>query len=161
VVEACQFHTLLTALALRAEVDMNAIHKERLLKLAAFLRTVPPEKFDLSSFISDIHYDEQGPACGTTACAIGWCPVVFPNDCRVELGDEWPSIRFTGESYDWTDWEDDFDAPGQKFFGVNDSEWDHLFEPLDDETDEHVLRTPAEEADVIEAFVASKEESCT
>lgn len=40
---------------------------QNLLKLGEKLRTVPPEKFDMSNW-----------KCGTAACAIGWCPTLVP-----------------------------------------------------------------------------------
>lgn len=58
------------------------MNKERLLFLAAFLETVPKEKFDLSDWRSnnngDGFYSLYVPdenlinGCGTTACAVGW-----------------------------------------------------------------------------------------
>jgi hypothetical protein len=61
------------------------MNKERLLKLATFLDTVPGPKFDLTHWrskpnrysnpalayeVSDA--DLLDPECGTTACAVGW-----------------------------------------------------------------------------------------
>ena len=61
--------------------------KQRLQTLANFLRTVPPEKFDLENWRSAPHTsgttdedphtslpitDEDLKTCGTTACAVGW-----------------------------------------------------------------------------------------
>jgi len=57
--------------------------KQRLQTLANFLRTVPPEKFDLWDWRSaphtslpltdeDLITDEDLKTCGTTACAVGW-----------------------------------------------------------------------------------------
>ena len=62
------------------------MNKERLLKLAAFLETVPERKFDIQSwrcesneagaseFNSDLLQDQylRDPDCGTTGCAVGW-----------------------------------------------------------------------------------------
>jgi len=70
---------------------MNAIHKQRLLKLATFLREkVPNEHFNLNYFIdaADLYSNRHikdlpriaaglQSGCGTTACAVGWCPAVF------------------------------------------------------------------------------------
>lgn len=64
--------------------NMKQVYKDRLLKLATFLENVPRRKFNLSWFI-DTKYDvlpsqdylKEG-FCGTTACAVGYCPVVFP-----------------------------------------------------------------------------------
>jgi hypothetical protein len=60
------------------------IQKERLLKLAEFLDSLPEEKFD---FMQVMCIEGKPPIealaaghedCGTKGCAIGWCPVVFP-----------------------------------------------------------------------------------
>lgn len=52
------------------------VGNRRLLKLAAFLRTLPREKFDYSIWV--IAEKKRGHLCGTVACAAGWCPAVFP-----------------------------------------------------------------------------------
>ena len=51
------------------------VTKRRLLKLAAFLDTLPPEKWD---FLHIITRKNPSRTCGTVCCAIGWTPVVFP-----------------------------------------------------------------------------------
>lgn len=57
------------------------MNKERLLKLADFLETVPDEHFDIGSWRNGQVKDEPGAvtdtalvshACGTTGCAVGW-----------------------------------------------------------------------------------------
>lgn len=53
---------------------MKTIHIKRLRKLIAFLKALPPKKFD---FTTEREIGE-GPKCPTTACAIGWTPTVFP-----------------------------------------------------------------------------------
>lgn len=61
---------------------MKAFHKNRLLKLASFLRNLPPAKFDLKVIMET--NDEGGMPlekekdCGTVGCAMGWCPKVMP-----------------------------------------------------------------------------------
>lgn len=54
---------------------MQSKHRGRLLKLASFLEKLPPESFNIKNWVTKMP-DENG--CGTVACAIGWCPVVFP-----------------------------------------------------------------------------------
>lgn len=49
----------------------------KLRKLAAFLRKLKPEAFDFQMLVR--HFDEE-KQCGTVCCAIGWCPVVFPDE---------------------------------------------------------------------------------
>jgi len=49
---------------------------DKLEKLAAFLDTLPPEKFDFS-----VVRDNNGHSgCGSVGCAIGWTPEVFPDE---------------------------------------------------------------------------------
>jgi hypothetical protein len=47
------------------------IEFDRLQKLADFLKELPEEKFDYSALRNESE-------CGTIACAVGWCPEVFP-----------------------------------------------------------------------------------
>jgi hypothetical protein len=60
---------------------MNA---KRLLKLAAFLRQLPPHKFNFDVVTFQIGKPmakalaAREEHCGTVACAIGWLPAVFP-----------------------------------------------------------------------------------
>lgn len=54
---------------------MNATGKRRLLKLADFLENMPRNKaFDMSVIASNI--DAGQPACGSSACAIGWATAI-------------------------------------------------------------------------------------
>lgn len=52
---------------------MNA---ERLLKLADFLDTVPPERFEYAVWASEATTDLRAPGCGTKACALGWATAI-------------------------------------------------------------------------------------
>ena len=51
---------------------MNATHKRRLLKLADFLDTVPPKRFDFRYWVGSTWKGKEDLSCGTTACALGW-----------------------------------------------------------------------------------------
>lgn len=71
---------------------MTKRHKERLLKLADFLETVPKKNFNLETF-AESDKDEsinsfikrfRKKECGTTGCALGWCTVVFPRKFKFE-----------------------------------------------------------------------------
>lgn len=59
-------------------LSYRKIGNSRLLKLAAFLRLLPPEKFDLEYWVSNSKgalrgNEEADPrSCGTKACAMGW-----------------------------------------------------------------------------------------
>ena len=123
---------------------MKKIYKDRLLKLAMFLEKLPPRKFNLESFTTI-----EGPlpsqdlikdfSCGTTGCAVGWCPVVFPKFCKYsspvkDYNDKLTCAiiaknnpnnyidnqRVTNSSFAW--------ASG--FFGINKSYCDYLFLPF-------------------------------
>ena len=83
---------------------MERKFKDRLLKLAKFLRTLRgSKKFNLEVLVDNEDFKEDefvalpkpskkyaNPKenfCGTAACAVGWCPVVFPKDCEYILDD--------------------------------------------------------------------------
>lgn len=51
---------------------MKAIHAKRLLKLADFLKALPPQKFDYCSWVGSDWKGKQDLSCGTTGCALGW-----------------------------------------------------------------------------------------
>lgn len=57
------------------------MRKERLLKLADFLDTLPAKRFDISLYAEDGFSKDN---CGTAACACGWATVVFPRS-RLKL----------------------------------------------------------------------------
>ncbi len=44
----------------------------RLLKLAAFLKRLPPKRFDYLNWVGDDWQGKPDLSCGTTACALGW-----------------------------------------------------------------------------------------
>lgn len=68
---------------------MKSIHKNRLLKLAAHL-----EKGKLGHKVFAFAYinanarglELKRNGCGTMGCAIGECPIAFPNDWRFHKG---------------------------------------------------------------------------
>jgi hypothetical protein len=56
---------------------MEAIHKERLLKLADFLDTIPEKSFYFGSWVENWKGEQaMSPSCGTTACAFGWATAI-------------------------------------------------------------------------------------
>ena len=132
--------------------SMNKIQAGRLLTLAYFLKTeVPPELFDMYSYcsrrLSGLGFPKEHLGeCGTTACALGWATVVFPQKFRfgptggiVPIGPDNPSntpIRYSYEPY-------------QKFFGISAEEAEQLFASCHN-------RSPLEEAAVIEELVFEK-----
>lgn len=63
------------------------MNTENLTKMSAFLRTLPPETFDLNDWVRVTTkrpilglFSNAGPACGITACACGWAALkgIFP-----------------------------------------------------------------------------------
>ena len=83
-------------------------------------------------------------SCGTTACAIGWCPTVFPNQWAWEEDDDGnmvPELR-CGASNTWCDI--------RSFFGLTKQEEVYLFNT----GPKRYTRTPKQEARVIENVVA-------
>ncbi len=121
---------------------LTKVEKERLTKLANHLKTVPQKLFDLD-YIVDVRFDDldaddlqkerenklkkmakQELNCGTTACAIGWCPVVFPRsfawqDANTVVLKEKSKFGYTLN---------DFDA-AERFFGLNHNQAEYLFMP--------------------------------
>lgn len=102
------------------------MRKDRLLKLAAFLSRLPDSKFDFREYVKK--WDAENH-CGTVACAIGWCPKVFPKHWKwqpftFESGAE-PVLRNPPlkSEFQWCD--DD----AQSFFGISDEEFLRLFTP--------------------------------
>ena len=117
-----------------------------MLTLSHFLRTqVKEEEFNMKSFIG------RTPAvankllkhnCGTTACAIGYCPAVFPRHWTFGFNDSncsIPHLRKTGSPNVYDD--------SIEFFGITVEEHRHLFSIH--------KRTPTQEADAIDAVVDS------
>lgn len=103
------------------------MNKKRLLKLAAFLRTLKPKQFDFGEWVSEARFEEkQATKCGTTCCAIGWCPSVFPRSWRWNVG-RWgrllPELKDASIGTASQD--------GQAFFGIDAGEFDYLFVPGD------------------------------
>lgn len=94
---------------------MTKVHKNRLLKLAAFLRELPRKKFDIGGW----KYEDE--KCGTVCCAAGWA-------CSI------PSFRRAGlrmennSYYERPVYQDlsDFEAVTE-FFGISCDDADELF----------------------------------
>ena len=63
------------------------INREHLKRIADFLEFDPRVKdhFDLSSYV-DLHGQEKLGDCGTTACAVGWFPHIFPESWEYRMG---------------------------------------------------------------------------
>jgi len=76
------------------------MNSRRLLKLADFLDKLPPKRFDFSHWVGDDWGGAQDLSCGTTACAIGWCPTIpaFRRlGLRIVKVDGFPAVAFKGQ----------------------------------------------------------------
>jgi hypothetical protein len=52
------------------------VNTSRLRTLAAFLRTLPPERFNYAHWVGDDWQGAPDLSCGTTACALGWATTI-------------------------------------------------------------------------------------
>lgn len=117
------------------------MNKARLLKVARFLDTLTPDKWDFSQYVTAY---ENG--CGTVCCALGWCPTIFPEHWVLDLGR--PSL-IRGDYGPWNGAQIFFELTGwevyQLFYGEN---------------NEGILPETASASDVaagIRSFIARKE----
>ncbi len=91
------------------------IGNERLLKLATHLESgkLGHEVFDFSEYNNVCK-----PICGTAGCAIGECPIVFPDEWKFSLSGL-PLFNDYGPR-----------GGAKSFFEINDEEADCLFFPM-------------------------------
>lgn len=149
---------------------MNSVQKKRLLKLAAFLRTVPRKHFNLEVIIglcktlekndkvymarskivkglNKVKKDLKPHNYCVAACAIGWMPAAFNHHLKWN-GDG--KVVFRQYKYeDCT--ESNFEA-ARKFFTINNRQSNYLFMP---ESYHPSKRGPCSVANRIEKFVES------
>jgi hypothetical protein len=122
------------------------MHTERLLKLADFLETVPPDKFDMNGW-------GREDDCGFAGCAIGWAGKLFDGkgletfplkDCRE--GNYNIGVRITDDK-DIVSW-----RAVEQFFDMEFEDADFLFS-----SGEYSWNvTPTEVAARIREFVARR-----
>lgn len=139
---------------------MNA---ERLLKLADHLENgkLGHKKFDFSAYHADEfgHYYKEPENCGHLGCAIGECPVVFPEDWGfgLDCGLDYVPLLLNGEGFG------DPELSSMNFFGLTWEEHMHLFNPCAQDTDAYGGvdlagdATKEQVASNIRAFVAKKQ----
>lgn len=100
---------------------------QRLLKLAEHLRhgKLGHRKFDFVTFNSfEDKIPESKNVCGTNGCAVGECPVLFPDSWIFDYNG-FPRLRELNERGHFVQ---NFSA-AQKFFHLNPEECYHLFDP--------------------------------
>ncbi len=104
---------------------MKQIHIDRLLKLADHLEygQLGHKVFDFDSYNLDEHGKPcQARSCGYAGCAIGECPVVFPEEWSFnDYG--YPRLNGHGAS------------SAEIFFGISEDAFDHLFIPTGQSTE--------------------------
>jgi hypothetical protein len=106
------------------------MNSERLLKMAAFLEALPPHKFGFQNYV---YLGSKSPAealaapdehCGTTACAVGWMPAIFPEDFKWVENCSYPTIHIAAKAdYEWKA------KKVYAFLGLNSDQFDFLFIP--------------------------------
>ncbi len=126
------------------------IGNERLLKLATHLESgkLGHEVFDFEQW-----NDAQGPRCGTCGCAIGECPIAFPDEWGFDafgvpelIGEKWGARNGS-----------------RIFFELTEDQMEHLFLPesqmphLFGGVDLNGLATAAQVAANIRAFVEKRQ----
>jgi len=70
---------------------MNKKQIDRLLRLADFLRRLPPENFDMDAW-NEFGVVSREPTCGTTACIGGWSTLFFP-ELSLRIDETWDDIK--------------------------------------------------------------------
>ena len=121
---------------------MNKIQAGRLLTLAYYLKTeVSKDKFYMRSYCSGNPSELLDNSCGTSACALGWASVVFPQRFSLFHGRLMLSAGLKYEiGY--------YGNTVCRYFGLSSDEASWLFGPF--------TRTPKEEARMIEKLVLEK-----
>ncbi len=126
---------------------MDRTEAGRLLTLAYFLKTrVQIRHFDMRSYWNESKIDDwypippdlNKPSCGTSACALGWATVVFP-DVFVLSQNFGVIAKGKQQICECT----------REFFGITSDEENHIFYVCSEG------RTPLQESRVIEAVVKS------
>lgn len=131
------------------------IGNARLLKLCAFLDTLPPEKFHYRCVVKEARRHRKH-ICGTVCCAWGWTPRVFPKLVKWDDdGTSEPIVRLRNACGDT------FRGAGPaKLFYINYIDKFKIFAPGCAEIGYSGLRENATNTEVaahIRAFVAERE----
>lgn len=133
---------------------MERKYKDRLKKLAKHLieGKLGHKKFDFNTWNTGSHMkgsiwrtEEVPPgSCGYAGCAIGECPIVFKRAWKFDAAAD-PIIRepLTVEG-GW--WDSKAELSGRQFFGLDKSEFNHLFIPEGQNTEQYGGRYLGEKA---------------
>ncbi len=131
------------------------VGNRRLLKLAAFLETVPRQRFDYGNWFNDpfdtalrARLEKRGvrlPECGTTACAMGWACSV-PSFKRLGLTATTSGTIIFGPALGGM-------LSARALFALEGNEPQELFLPENDQEDR---ATPKYVAKKIRKFVAAR-----
>lgn len=135
---------------------MKYFHKNRLLKLAAFLDKLPKAKFNFGLLVNEagkpmLEALAAGKhACGSVACAIGWMPAVFPRQVKWDSKENPQGIELIvrRESVPF--------RSAAQFFGISNDDARYLFNPGGSEDQATELdddATPKQVAKHIRKFV--------
>ena len=111
------------------------MNKERLLKLADHLERgkLGHKKFDYSTFNG---CDATAHKCGTNGCAIGECPILFPNEWEFDKDGVPSLIESTGLTF----------GDINEFFELSLEEAEYLFVPYSRHPKEGNKQAPFEDA---------------
>lgn len=146
---------------------MSQKHKDRLLKLAAFLENVPKKLFDLDIIVEGNgkelkSFYQKGKECGAAGCAIGHLPCAFPRDFKYEVEKYENEDYWSGETevnYETSvvdkNGNVDFDA-AYEFFDLTRNEANFLFLPESYPEDRRGAKSVAKR---LKAFVARRDEA--
>ncbi len=98
-----------------AHGEFSAVRTDRLLRLAEHLETgqLGHERFDFD------FYNDASDRCGTTGCALGECPIVWPDDWYFHLH----KVALRGET------SSDVRDSAALWFGCSKDAAEHLFYP--------------------------------
>lgn len=115
------------------ETRLTRRNAAKLLKLAAFLRALPPKLFDFGSICklgakSPLDAYAAGGGCGTTACALGWTPKVFPRAMKWDIRSDMEDGDYISISLKKSPSLDNFYA-ASRFFGVSHADVLYMFNP--------------------------------
>ena len=109
------------------------MNKERLLKLADFLETVPPKRFEMDRFFGWVGkaiwetntFDDLESDCGTDGCALGWATTIpeFKKAGFKAVKGQGPDSLWIEIQYgSWTGF-----SAAEKFFGIDKRQCTNLF----------------------------------